>query len=289
MAVSGHVLEVNLDNFQEAVVGLSRKVLVLVDFWAPWCAPCRALGPVLEKLAEEMGGAFVLAKVNSDENADLSRQYQVRGIPAVKAFKDGKVVDEFTGALPESAVRQFIEKNLPLPGDDLRVQALDAIAQGKAAEAEALLEQAISIYPGNDPARLALAHLAIQQGRHADAQAQIDAMSPTFQMETEVEGLKALLEFTETARSAPSMTTLEATIASEKGDLRAQAMYQRSLLLLLQGQEEAALDQLIEMVERHKNYQDGLARKTVLKIFALQGNRGPLVERYRSRLSRALH
>ncbi|MHB8251941.1 MULTISPECIES: thioredoxin [Acidithiobacillus] len=289
MAVSGHVLEVNLDNFQEAVVGLSRKVLVLVDFWAPWCAPCRALGPVLEKLAEEMGGAFVLAKVNSDENADLSRQYQVRGIPAVKAFKDGKVVDEFTGALPESAVRQFIEKNLPLPGDDLRVQALDAIAQGKAAEAEALLEQAISIYPGNDPARVALAHLAIQQGRHADAQAQIDAMSPTFQMETEVEGLKALLEFTETARSAPSMTTLEATIASEKGDLRAQAMYQRSLLLLLQGQEEAALDQLIEMVERHKNYQDGLARKTVLKIFALQGNRGPLVERYRSRLSRALH
>jgi putative thioredoxin len=289
MAVSEHVLEVNLDNFQEAVVGLSRKVLVLVDFWAPWCAPCRALGPVLEKLAEEMGGAFVLAKVNSDENADLSRQYQVRGIPAVKAFKDGKVVDEFTGALPESAVRRFIEKNLPLPGDDLRVQALDAIAQGKAAEAEALLEQAISIHPGNDSARLALAHLAIQQGRHADAQAQIDAMSPTFQMETEVEGLKALLEFTEIARSAPSMTALEATIASEKGDLRAQAMYQRSLLLLLQGQEEAALDQLIEMVERHKNYQDGLARKTVLKIFALQGNRGPLVERYRSRLSRALY
>ena len=289
MAVSEHVLEVNLDNFQEAVVGLSRKVLVLVDFWAPWCAPCRALGPVLEKLAEEMGGAFVLAKVNSDENGDLSRQYQVRGIPAVKAFKDGKVVDEFTGALPESAVRRFIEKNLPLPGDDLRVQALDAIAQGKAAEAEALLEQAISIHPGNDSARLALAHLAIQQGRHADAQAQIDAMSPTFQMETEVEGLKALLEFTETAHSAPSMTTLEATIASEKGDLRAQAMYQRSLLLLLQGQEEAALDQLIEMVERHKNYQDGLARKTVLKIFALQGNRGPLVERYRSRLSRALY
>ena len=114
-------------------------------------------------------------------------------------------------------------------------------------------------------------------------------MSPTFQMETEVEGLKALLEFTEMARSAPPMAELEATIASEKGEPRAQAMYQRSLLLLLQGQEEAALDQLIEMVERHKNYQDGLARKTILKIFALQGNQGPLVERYRSRLSRALH
>ncbi|WP_298169584.1 thioredoxin [Acidithiobacillus sp.] len=289
MTVSGHVLEVNLGNFQEAVVGLSRKVLVLVDFWAPWCAPCRALGPVLEKLAAEMDGAFVLAKVNSDENADLSRQYQVRGIPAVKAFKDGKVVDEFTGALPESTIRQFIEKNLPLPGDELRAQALSAIAQGKPVEAEQLLEQAIRLSPRNDQARLALARLAIQQNRHADAQAQIDAMSPVFQLESEVEGLKALLEFTETARSAPPMSELETTITSEKGDLRAQAMYQRSLLLLLQGQEEAALDQLIEMVERHKNYQDGLARKTVLKIFALQGNQGPLVELYRTRLSRALH
>ncbi len=289
MAVSGHVLEVNLGNFQEAVVGLSRKVLVLVDFWAPWCAPCRVLGPVLEKLAAEMDGAFVLAKVNSDENADLSRQYQVRGIPAVKAFKDGKVVDEFTGALPESTIRQFIEKNLPLPGDELRAQALSAIAQGKPVEAEQLLEQAIRLSPRNDQARLALARLAIQQNRHADAQAQLDAMSPVFQLESEVEGLKALLEFTETARSAPPMSELETTITSEKGDLRAQAMYQRSLLLLLQGQEEAALDQLIEMVERHKNYQDGLARKTVLKIFALQGNQGPLVELYRTRLSRALH
>ncbi|MHB1281995.1 MAG: thioredoxin [Acidithiobacillus sp.] len=289
MAVSGHVLEVNLGNFQEAVVGLSRKVLVLVDFWAPWCAPCRALGPVLEKLAAEMDGAFVLAKVNSDENADLSRQYQVRGIPAVKAFKDGKVVDEFTGALPESTIRQFIEKNLPLPGDELRAQALSAIAQGKPVEAEQLLEQAIRLSPRNDQARLALARLAIQQNRHADVQAQLDAMSPVFQLESEVEGLKALLEFTETARSAPPMSELETTITSEKGDLRAQAMYQRSLLLLLQGQEEAALDQLIEMVERHKNYQDGLARKTVLKIFALQGNQGPLVELYRTRLSRALH
>ncbi len=289
MAVSGHVLEVNLGNFQEAVVGLSRKVLVLVDFWAPWCAPCRALGPVLEKLAAEMDGAFVLAKVNSDENAYLSRHYQVRGIPALKAFKDGKVVDEFTGALPESTIRQFIEKNLPLPGDELRAQALSAIAQGKPVEAEQLLEQAIRLSPRNDQARLALARLAIQQNRHADAQAQLDAMSPVFQLESEVEGLKALLEFTETARSAPPMSELETTITSEKGDLRAQAMYQRSLLLLLQGQEEAALDQLIEMVERHKNYQDGLARKTVLKIFALQGNQGPLVELYRTRLSRALH
>ena len=289
MAVSGHMLEVNLGNFQEAVIERSRQVLVLADFWAPWCGPCRALGPILEKLAAEMDGAFVLAKVNSDENADLSRQYQVRGIPAVKAFKGGKVVDEFAGALPEPAVRRFIEKHLPAPGDDLHIQALDAIAQGKAAEAESLLQRVLGLNPKNDPARLALARLAIQQDRPADAQAQIDAMSPTFQLETEVEGLKALLEFIETVRNAPPMAELESAIAHEKGDARAQAMYQRSLLLLLQKQETAALDQLIEMVERHKNYQDGLARKTILKIFALQGNQGPLVERYRSLLSRALH
>ncbi len=289
MAHSEHVLEVNLGNFQETVIALSQKALVLVDFWAPWCGPCRALGPILEKLAEEMQGAFVLAKINSDENPELSREYQVRGIPAVKAFKNGQVVDEFTGALPEPAIRQFLDKHLPKPGDDLLTQAKNAIAQGKMAEAQGLLEEALQKNPKNDPVRLALAHLAIQQGRHADAQTQIDAMSPVFQMEIEVEGLKALLEFTEAARQAPPMAELEARIANEKGDARAQAMYQRALLLLLQGQESAALDQLIEMVERHKTYADGLARKTVLKIFALQSNQGPLVEQYRSRLSRALY
>ncbi len=289
MATGEHILEVNLGNFQEAVIELSQKALVLVDFWAPWCGPCRALGPVLEKLAEEMQGAFVLAKINADENPELSRKYQVRGIPAVKAFRDGKVVDEFAGALPESAVRQFLEKHLPKPGDDLRAEAMAAMAQGKTEEAQSLLEKSLQINPQNDQARLALAHLAIQQGRQADAQAQIDAMSPLFQMETEVEGLKALLEFTDAARKAPPMATLETTIANEKGDARAQAMYQRALVLLLQGQEAAALDQLIEMVERHKNYDDGLARKTILKIFAMHSNQGPLVEQYRSKLSRALY
>lgn len=289
MATGEHILEVNLGNFQEAVIALSQKTLVLVDFWAPWCGPCRALGPILEKLAEEMQGAFVLAKINSDENQELSQKYQVRGIPAVKAFKNGQVVDEFTGALPESAIRQFLEKHLPKPGDDLRAAAMDAMAQGKTAEAQALLQEALQQNPRNDQARLALAHLAIQQGQHAEAQAQIDAMSPLFQMETEVEGLKALLEFTAEARKAPPMPTLEATIAQEKGDTRALAMYQRALVLLLQGQETAALDQLIEMVERHKNYEDGLARKTILKIFALHGNQGTLVEQYRTKLSRALY
>jgi putative thioredoxin len=289
MATGEHILEVNLGNFQEAVIELSQKALVLVDFWAPWCGPCRALGPVLEKLAEEMQGAFVLAKINSDENPELSREYQVRGIPAVKAFKNGKVVDEFTGALPESAIRQFLEKHLPKPGDDLRAEAMAAMAQGKTDEAQSLLEESLQTNPQNDQARLALAHLAIQQGRHADAQVQIDAMSPLFQMEIEVEGLKALLEFTDAARKAPPITTLETTIAHEKGDARALAMYQRALVLLLQGQEAAALDQLIEMVERHKSYDDGLARKTILKIFALHSNQGPLVEQYRTKLSRALY
>lgn len=289
MATGEHILEVNLGNFQEAVIELSQKTLVLVDFWAPWCGPCRALGPILEKLAEEMQGAFVLAKINSDENQELSQKYQVRGIPAVKAFKNGQVVDEFTGALPETAIRQFLDKHLPKPGDDLRAEAMAAMAQGKTDEAQSLLEESLQMNPKNDQARLALAHLAIQQGRHADAQAQIDAMSPLFQMEIEVEGLKALLEFTDEARKAPPMATLEATIAREKGDARALAMYQRALLLLLQGQEAAALDQLIEMVERHKNYEEGLARKTVLKVFALHSNQGPLVEQYRTKLSRALY
>src|SRR5215218_2804378 len=116
------VIDVDKTNFEALVIEGSKQVPVLVDFWAPWCAPCRALGPILEKLAAEYDGRFVLAKINSDENPALAARYGVRGIPNVKAFVAGEVIDEFSGALPESAVRQFIDNIIPSPADELRMQ-----------------------------------------------------------------------------------------------------------------------------------------------------------------------
>ncbi|MBU2753683.1 tetratricopeptide repeat protein [Acidithiobacillus sp. CV18-2] len=289
MASGSHVIDVNLGNFSEAVEAESFRRPVVVDFWAPWCGPCRALGPVLERLADEMQGVFLLAKINSDENPELSRQYSVRGIPAVKAFRDGKVVDEFAGALPESAVRQFLDKMLPKVGDEQRKAGLEALAGGDTEAAEQAFRAALEQDARNDEARLELARLLLGRGDHDAAELELAALSPAFQVREDVEALRALLEFSAELRDAPSSAEIARRLQESSGDEQAQAMYQHALRELLQGHEQAALEQLVEMVQAHRKYRDDLARKTLLKIFLVLGKEHPLVNEYRSKLARALY
>ena len=217
-----HTRDVDTNTFESAVIEGSKKVPVIVDFWAPWCAPCRTLGPVLEKLADEYGGRFILAKIDSDENQELSARYGVRGIPNVKAFIGGQVVDEFTGALPESGVRAFIERVVPSPAEELRDSAARVYAQTRDAEqALDLLAQAEQLDPKNDDVRIDRAAIFADAGRHEEARKLLDNLAPLTQMNERVSALKARLDLAQGAAEAPSDDVLEARIARDGNDVEA--------------------------------------------------------------------
>jgi putative thioredoxin len=283
-----HTRDVDTNTFDSAVIEASSKVPVVVDFWAPWCAPCRALGPVLERLADEYGGRFVLAKINSDENQELSARYGVRGIPNVKAFIDGEVVDEFTGALPESGVRAFIERVVPSPAEELRDGAARVYAQTRDAEqALELLAQAEQLDPKNDDVRIDRAAVLTDAGREDEARKLLDNLSPLAQMNERVGTLKARLDLAQGAAEAPSEDVLKARIARDENDL--EARLQLAHQYVARRDYRPALEQLLAIVRRDRTYRDDIARKTMLKVFELLGNQGELVSEFRKKLASAMN
>lgn len=283
--MAAHAIDVDAESFQREVVDASRQAPVLVDFWAPWCGPCRTLTPVLEKLAEQYQGKFRLAKVNSDENPELSRQFGVRSIPSVKAFVDGNLVNEFLGARPESAVREFIDALLPSPADLLRREAAELAAQGDRDRALAKLAEAAELEPLNDTVHADTAELLLAAGRVAEAKAAAARMGPLASQDRRISALLAQLRFAgEATADAPA---LEARIAAHPEDLEARLQLAR--LLVTQQRLEPALEQLLEIIRRDRKWNAEAGRKTMLAVFDLLGGQGELVSKYRRQLAAALN
>ncbi len=285
--MSAHAIDVSTQDFQAQVIEASKRVPVLVDFWAPWCGPCRSLGPILERLAAEYGGRFILAKVNSDENQPLAAQFGVRGIPNVKAFSDGRMVDEFTGALPEAQVREFVERLLPSPAEPLRQQALAAKAQGDAKGAVELLSQAIELDPRNEAVRLDLADLLLDAKAIEGARRILDSLADSARDIHRLDALKARLELTAHAGDGTDRAKLEAAIAHDPADL--ESRFQLANQLALEQDYDPAMAQLIEIVRRDRAFRDDGGRKTLINLFNLLGGDHDLVRRYRSELAAALN
>jgi len=278
--------ETGTEAFERDVLQASQNVPVLVDFWAPWCAPCRVLKPVLEKLAAEYGGRFLLAKVNSDEHPQLAAQFGVRGIPNVKAFVDGKLADEFTGALPESGVRAFIDRLIPTPGEKLRRAARALVVQGDFDEAEHHLRSALELEPDNRAVRLDLVELLLAKNSHAEADA-LFAPIPERERDERAERLYSVLALWKRSQQLPAAEVLEARLAANPDDFDARlALGER---LIADGRYEPALAELLEVVRKDRGALRTSARKLMVDVFGLAQDQAELVSRYRKLLAGALY
>jgi len=286
MADSPHVVNVTTADFDRVVVQESRERPVLVDFWAEWCGPCRMLTPVLVKLAESYRGKLLVAKVNTEQEQALAQQFGIRSIPAVKLFRNGQVVDEFTGALPENAIREFIDRHIPRESDKLAAQAQQALMQGDADRARALLDAARQMDPESPRVLLAEAQFHATLGDMAAAEKALAQLPYEEAQKPEVIAFRAQIHFDAVSMQAPEPQALMARLSSNPAD--SEARYQLAAHLVMAGRFEEALEQLFQLMQKDRKYGDDAARKGLLLVFDILGS-NPLVSRYRSKLFNLLH
>lgn len=250
-----------MTDFQREVIEASRERPVMVDFWAAWCGPCRALGPVLEKLASEDDAPFTLVKVNTDLHPEISSRYNIRGIPAVKLFVDGEVTDEFTGALPEYAVRQWLEKAIPSPSKQLVEEAERAIDGGDSERAQQLLDAVLEEEPENPKASVLLARLlAFSDPQRAARLVDSAAFVGAAYMQLG-EAIKAVAAFS----MAPDH-------ADDLPDEPAKAEYIAAARAMKEARFDASIDHLIEVLKTNRYYHDDAARRAGVALFMLLGD-----------------
>jgi putative thioredoxin len=282
-------MNTTLATFEQDVIEASNLVPVLVDFWAPWCGPCKTLGPLLEKLEQDYAGKWRLVKVDVDENPQLAAHFQVRSIPHVVAFADGRPVDQFIGVLPEGQLRAFLDRLVPNAAQTEHKRALAALESGQRAVAIDHLQAALALEPGNDAARLDLIEVLLDEERTEEARIESERLSPkiTQGIDVRYNTLKTRLDALDAAAELPPTDALDARVAAHPDDL--EARFDLASALIARRDYGGALAHLLEIVKRDRTFRDDIGRKTMLSVFDLASHRPELVAEWRRKLSAALH
>jgi putative thioredoxin len=278
-------IDVTEQTFAADVIERSHTVPVVVDFWAAWCGPCKMLGPVLEKLAAEYSGQFLLAKVDVDSNPRLSMQYGIQGIPAVKAFVNGQVANEFTGALPEGQVRQFIQQLIPSTADLFARQAYQWEVTDQPAMAIENYKGALEEQADHYPSILGLGRVLLKQGQVDEAVAVLAKIPAGVPQRAEADALLASAEF-QRESAGQNEQDLRASVEASPDDVAAR--YALASLLVAQGRPAEALAEFLEVVRRDRAYKDDGARKAMLAVFTTLGDDDPATREYRRKLANVL-
>ena len=285
------IFDADQENFEEAVLKGSQERVIVVDLWAPWCGPCKTLGPILEEVITELGPGIALAKINVDENPALAQAFRVQGIPAVKILKDGQLVQEFSGALPKDQVdailRPLIDDAPAAPEEDLQEQAGALAEMGDTATAGRLYQQALQEDPQDAQALLGLARLRLAEGQVDEVQTLVDRIETGTPEKDQGLALLAQAEFGLGCARAGGRAACAQAVLAKPEDL--DARYALACCMAAAGDHAQALAEWLTIVEQNKDYKDGAAKEAMVSIFRLLGRHNEVVADYPQRLHRALY
>ncbi|HEX9757969.1 MAG TPA: tetratricopeptide repeat protein [Nitrospiria bacterium] len=272
-------------DFEEKVVAVSQQVPVLVDFWAPWCGPCRTLGPILEQVIDSLGGKVHLAKVNTDENPTLAQQFQIQGIPAVKAVVNGEIKDEFVGVLRERQIREFIEGLVPSEADRVSTEA-QSLEEKNPGGALKKYEDALQKEPSHAQSLIGKLRVLVALGRLEEAEGFFNGLPGALQLDQTVSRLKTKIDLGIILQQGPS--ELELREKTQKDPHNLEALWDLAIYLSAEEKYSEAFEIYLTIMEKDRAFKDDGARKAVLQLFELIGSRSPLAETYRDKMARLI-